>query len=91
MSLPFQCYCSCLCCISWCVPAGCVKKIRQVFMVGQTRIHVDHVEDLGDFMELEVWCGKGRRGCRVLTPCSLMLMSVFMRDVAACSCVYSTE
>lgn len=33
---------------------GRVKKQRRVFMAGRTRIHLDRVEGLGDFLELEV-------------------------------------
>lgn len=38
---------------------GRVRKRRSVVMVGRTRVHLDAVEGLGDFMELEVVLREG--------------------------------
>ena len=39
---------------------GVVKKTRYLYMVGQTRVHMDDVEGLGQFMELEVVMQSGQ-------------------------------
>ncbi len=43
------------------VVRGVVTKRREVFLVGRTRVHLDQVERLGCFVELEVVLSQGER------------------------------
>jgi len=39
--------------------AGRVRKHRTLYQIGRTRVHLDRVEDLGHFLELEVMLSEG--------------------------------
>ncbi len=39
--------------------AGRVRKLRTLYMVGRSRVHIDRVDGLGTFVELEVVLGEG--------------------------------
>ena len=39
---------------------GVVRKQRHLYLAGNTRVHLDHVEGLGTFVELEVALGPGQ-------------------------------
>lgn len=66
---------------------GHVKKVRFLYLVGQTRVHVDSVEGLGEFMELEVVLRDGQtaeEGQRIAYDL-MHKLGIQMSDLVSCA------
>jgi predicted adenylyl cyclase CyaB len=60
---------------------GVVTKIRYLYLAGQTRIHLDDVQDLGKFMELEVVLKPGQTDAEGQAIAQQLMNKLGIRDV----------
>ena len=58
---------------------GRVRKHRTLYIAGRTRIHLDRVEGLGDFLELEVVMADGEDGERGLSEAHALMESLAVK------------
>jgi predicted adenylyl cyclase CyaB len=62
-----------------------VRKNRLVFMYGCTRIHLDEVENLGSFIELEVPIGESHQTARKTMDLLVKEFQIGHEDYLRCS------
>ncbi len=60
--------------------AGEVSKTRHLYLIGTTRIHVDVVENLGDFVEIEVVMQDGRDDAHGKREADSLMKDLGIRD-----------
>jgi adenylate cyclase class IV len=58
---------------------GRVRKHRTLYLAGRTRIHLDRVEGLGDFLELEVTLAEGEDSEDGLTEAQALLKALAIK------------
>ena len=68
---------------------GRVRKRRRVYLVGQTRVHLDEVQGLGSFLELEVVLtpGQSAEDGQLIARELLAALGVADTDLIACAYV----
>ncbi len=66
-------------------PAACVRKRRELWLHGETRVHLDRVAGLGTFVEIEVPFTRDATGARRVLRRLRDQLGIGPRDVLACS------
>lgn len=61
-------------------PRGVVRKTRDLYLIGQTRIHLDEVEGLGRFVELEVVLEQGQSDSAGVVIARDLMRALDIRD-----------
>lgn len=66
-----------------------VEKTRVLYLVGQTRVHLDSVLGLGDFLELEVMLRPGQDAAEGRAIATDLMHRLGIRDSDLCSTSYA--
>ena len=68
--------------------AGRVRKERTLYLIGRTRVHLDRVEGLGDFLELEVVLAEGEAEAAGLAEARRLMAALGVDETALIAGAY---
>ena len=68
--------------------AGRVRKERTLYLIGRTRVHLDRVEELGDFVELEVVLAEGEAEASGLAEARRLMAALGIDEAALLAGAY---